>query len=535
MLTLLATFSFSAFSPALVKHADAAVSSFSSSSFWNTQVPTFTGLHPDSSALVADIVRQVNQYGSSVIKDTGASPVYIAEPGATTTTVVPYDCGSGIPAGLAAQWLSVPIPFFAVPSGGANPMMVVFQPSSGGVWEFGHMRNISGQWQACTGGRTSSVSDGVFSSPFGISTSGLSALSGQIGMDELKAGEINHAIGLNLPQSGGLVWPATQPGAGIFGTPSMGLRLRLDPSVSVSSLGLSSAGQAIARAAQTYGFVVWNSAGTVGVTAENPISLTTRGLSNPYTSILSGNPLSNFPWDKLQALPADYGQLADAPAITQFSASQTTVGLNGKVTLTWQASSVNRCTIPSLADNLPASGSTMTLPLKTSTVFVLRCGGPAGTASSQVSVTVTTTVVNDEAPTLTPAIIIDQPYSGYANILPDLMSAEAAEQVYKVVYYEQENYLFETAKPPFALNTSRLDNGKHTIKARIYYRDGRTEEKQAGITINNSPETLFATTQSSLIKAPVSIPPLWGAIGLFLVLSVMVAGSWWGYHKAHLV
>lgn len=530
--TFLGSLGLSVLSPLWIKQADAAVSSFSANSFWNTQVPSYTGLHPDSAALVADVVRQASQYGASVVRDGAAAPVYVADAGASTAQVVPYDCGSGIPPGLAAQWQAVPVPFFAVPSSGAAATMVVFQPSSGSVWEFGHMRNISGQWQACTGGKTSTASDGVFASPYGISTSGLAALSGQLGLQEIKANEINHAIGLNLLQSSGLVWPATQAGGGVAGTPPMGMRFRLDPSVNISSLGLNSVGQAIARAAQTYGFVVWNSAGTVGVTAENPISLTTRGLPDPYASL--GNPLANFPWDRLQALPADYGQSVDAPAITQFTVSQSTVKPDTRVTLSWQATSVNRCTIPTVADNLPASGSTLTLPLKTSNIFVLRCGGPGGIASSQVSVTVSGTVTNDPPPVLPPAVTIEQPYSGYANILPELMSGEATEQVYKVVYYEQESYLYETAKPPFALNTSQLDNGKHTIDARVYYRDGRTEQKSAAITVNNSPEILFATTQSSLIKAPESIPPAIGIPALLLIMAFMSAGSWWGWKKSHL-
>lgn len=530
--TFLGTLGLSVLSPLWVKEADAAVSSFSSSSFWNTQIPSYTGLHTGSTALVSDVVRQVAHYGTATITGSGSAPVYVADAGATTTTVIPYDCGSGIPAGLAAQWQAVPIPFFAVPSTGSNPMMVVYQPSSGGVWEFGHMRSVSGQWEACTGGRTSTVSDGVFASPYGISTSGLSALSGQIGLQEIQAGEINHVMGLNLPESSGSVWPASQAGNGISGTPPMGMRFRLDPSLDVSSLGLSSAGRAIARAAQTYGFVVWNSGATVGVTAENPISLTTRGLPNPYGSL--GNPLAGFPWDKLQALPADYGQSVDAPAITKFTVSQSAVKQDTRVTLTWQATSVNRCTIPTVADNLPASGSTLTLPLKTSNIFVLRCGGPGGVASSQVSVTVSAITTNDPAPVMIPATIIDQPYSGYANILPDLMAGEATEQVYKVVYYNQENYLYETAKPPFALDTSRMDNGRYTIQAHIYYRAGQIQQKSAGITVNNSPEVLFATTQSTVIKAPESIPPAIGVPALLLIMAVMSAGSWWGWKRSHL-
>src|SRR5690349_214151 len=143
--TFLGSLAVTVLSPLWVQPADAAVSSFSGGGFWNSQLPGYTSLDSNSANIVANINQQVSQYGASFTKDSSASPVYIAEPNAPTVTVVPWDCGNGIPAGLAQQWSAVPIPFFAVPSANANAQMVVQQPSSGTVWEFGHMRNISGQ------------------------------------------------------------------------------------------------------------------------------------------------------------------------------------------------------------------------------------------------------------------------------------------------------------------------------------------------------------------------------------------------------
>jgi len=531
-LTAFGSLAISLLSPIWVQQANAAVSSFATGSFWNSSIPTYTALHPNSSQLVADISRQAGQFATGINKDTAASPVYLAESDTPVVTVVPWDCGSGIAPDLASQWLAVPVPFFASP--GSNAQMVVYQPSSATVWEFGHVRNISGQWQACTGGRTSTATDGVFPSPYGVSASGLALLAGQLSVQELQSGQINHVIGLTLPQVNGFTWPATQTSGSNAGSPPMGLRLRLDPTININGLGLNSTGLAIARAAQTYGFIVWNSGSFVGVTGENPLSFTSRGLPDPYASLAISTALDNFPWDKLQALPQSAAQTADVPAITQFTASPSTIKADSRVTLSWQASNVNRCAIAGVVDNLGANGSTISGPLLADTAFVLRCGGPGGVTSSQTSVKVITAATNDRVASLAPDTVITEPYSGYANILPELMSAEAAQQVYKVVYYEQETYLFETAKPPFALNTTRMDNGKHAVDARIYYRDGRTEQRSAGITVNNSPETLFAVVQSSLIKAPPSIPLAWSLVAGLLVIMVMSAGTWWGWHKAHL-
>ena len=46
-----------------------------------------------------------------------------------------------------------------------------------------------------------------------------------------------------------------------------GTRLRLDPSVDVADLGLSPVAAMIARAAQTYGFIVTDKSAAVAVTA----------------------------------------------------------------------------------------------------------------------------------------------------------------------------------------------------------------------------------------------------------------------------
>lgn len=529
----MATVIFTALSPAWVKQADAAVSPFTAASFWNTPVPAYTSLHSDSGDLVAQVSTQVSQFGSS-LDNTTTSSIYEVSADTPLVKVEPWDCGLGIPPGLADQWQQVPIPFYAVPSSGPNGSMVIHQPSTGTVWEFGHMRNVLGQWQACTGGRISTGSEGIFPSPYGISASGLAVLGGLVKADELRSGYIDHVIGLALPQTNGYTSPATQASGSVNGAPAQGMRLRLDPSVNINALGLNSAGLAIARAAQTYGFVVWNTAGSVSVPAENPITKTARGIPNPYENIPIAGALHNFPWDKLQVLPSGSNYAAIVPAITSFSASKSTVKADSVVTLSWQSANVNRCAISGVGDNLPANGSIVTKALKIDTTFVLRCGGPAGAASSQVHVKVSPIGSNDPLQSLEPGIIVDQPYSGYANVIPELMSAEAAERVYKVVYYENNTYLFETAKRPFALNTSRMDNGKHVVDAQIYYRDGTSERKTIGLSVSNTPETLFATIQSGVINAPPSIPLVYAVVGGIITIVCMAIGSWWGWRKAHL-
>lgn len=518
-------------SPAWVKQSQAAVSPFPSYSFWNTPVPSYTSLHPDSANLVASIAAQVAQYGSSF--DTNSSaPVYQADSDTTPVNVQYWDCGIGSPADVASQWQQVPIPFYAVP-GGTNSQMVVQTGSD--IWEFGYMRNVAGQWEACTGGKISTGSQGVFPAPYGLSDSGLAALGGQLTADEIRSGYIDHVIGLALPNTNGFVSPASQSAGSSGGAPAQGMRFKLDPSVNIQQLGLSPAGLAIARAAQTYGFVIWDTAGTVSVMGNNPIAQTHRSIPNPYLNVPGyATALNGFPWDKLQALPTGGDYSSVIPAITSFVASQTAVKADSTVTLSWQASNLNRCAINGVSDNLPASGSIVTKPLTASTAFVLRCGGQNGAASSQLSIAVTRTSSNNPQQEIPPGVVIDEPYSGYANVMPEIMNGSEAERVYKVVYYQDNTYLYETAKPPFALNTARMENGRHTIDAQVYYRDGTSDKKSLGIAVSNTPETLFATVQSGAITAPPSIPLPYALVGALIAMIGMAIGTWWGWHKAHL-
>lgn len=534
VLAFLATLFGSLLSPAWVTQTRAAVTPFPGSSFWNTPAPSYTPLHTNSDQLVAQIASQAQQFGTS-FNTSSSSPVYDVPADTPRVTVEYWDCGIGSPADVANQWQQVPLPFYAVP-GGTNSQMVIHQASSGTVWEFGRMRNIAGQWQACVGGKVSTSGEGVFPSPYGLSASGLSVLGGQLTPEELRSGYIDHVIGLALPQTNGSVAPATQSAGTTSGAPSLGMRLKLSPDINIHTLGLNAAGLAIARAAQTYGFVIWNTAGSVSVYGNNPVAQTHRSIPNPYAAVPGyANALAGFPWDKLQVLPAGSSYQAVIPAINSFSASSTSVAAEHTVTLSWQASNLNRCAIGGVSDNLPASGSIVTKPLLASTTFVLRCGGQNGAASSQLHITVSRNSSNNPVETVEPGVIVDQPYSGYANVFPEIMNGTEADRVYKVVYYKTNTYLYETAKPPFALNTSRMDNGKHTIDAHIYYRDGTSNKKSLGISVSNTPETLFATTQSKPLIAPSKIPLPFAIAGVILVLVGMAIGTWWGWHRAHLV
>jgi hypothetical protein len=82
----------------------------------------------------------------------------------------------------------------------------------------------------------------------------------------------------------------------------------------LSRYDLTPVGRMIAVAAQKYGFVVRDKAGAVSVYGEDPTPVTSGGESNPYNTFFQGKRpyqvLDNFPWDRLIALPMNYGKPA---------------------------------------------------------------------------------------------------------------------------------------------------------------------------------------------------------------------------------
>lgn len=298
---------------------------FSPGSFWYKPIPADAPLHPNSANFVKEFLRQKAENYNTVTINTRAytSPVYIAGADVPKVKVTQWDCQKKgySDTSLAEQWLAVPIPEHAEQSKGTDGEMTIYQPSSDTVWEFWQAKKVDGKWLACWGGRlqNASASNGVFYKHYGTTATSLPFLGGQITAEELARGEIRHAMGIALVEAEDkniFSWPANRSdGVNPQGLPNRipeGLRFRLDPSVNVDALPMSKAGKIIAKAAQKYGFVVWDLSGALALRAQNAVSYTALGQPDPYPALFGGHPnyavLNGFPWDKLQFLPKDYGQ-----------------------------------------------------------------------------------------------------------------------------------------------------------------------------------------------------------------------------------
>jgi hypothetical protein len=252
----------------------------------------------------------------------------------------------------------------AVPYGDTDKEITIYQPSTDKEWEFWQFQkyNASGDWSACWGGVIDNVStsNGIFPSNTGATATSLPLLGGVPRINELLAGQVDHVMNLSLednfyatttgtapntvttypanvtdPGNKAYSWPATRNDGGSSSTLAIpeGQRFILNPSLNLTQYNatlvasgksaLTPYAMVIAVAAQKYGFVVDDSAGSVNTRIADPTTYTVAGLPNPYTTGLgvggvnngnkglfggSGSVMANFPWQDLEALPFNYGE-----------------------------------------------------------------------------------------------------------------------------------------------------------------------------------------------------------------------------------
>jgi len=298
---------------------------FAPDSFWYQPIPKDAPLHTNSVNYVAEFRRQIKAYYGTVSINTAsyACPVYVAGPDVKPVTITEWDAQKKgyKDKRLEAEWQAVPIPDYAAQADGTDAEMCIYQPSTDSLWEFWLTRKVDGKWQACWGGgmRNVSKNPGIWENRHGTTATSLPFIGGQLTPEELRRGVIEHVMGIALVDCehfNVISWPATRSdGYNPKKEPNRipeGLRFRLDPAVEVEALNLSPVGKMIARAAQKYGFVVWDKAGAITLRADNPKAFTQRGEKDPYPEIFGGKPawsiLQGMPWERLQFLPMNYGK-----------------------------------------------------------------------------------------------------------------------------------------------------------------------------------------------------------------------------------
>lgn len=295
---------------------------FAPTSFWNQRLAATAALDPNSAALVQSLVAEVQRERATTIgpwigTGPGSTPVYRVAAGQARVRV---RLDSGALRGrrtLQRAFAAVPIPANAKPASGADRHLTVWQPSSDRLWEFFGARREAGEWHARWGGaiRKVSRSPGYYTPSawpgatynWGATASSLPVIGGTILLDELRAGRIGHALAINLPapRAGAFAWPAQRTdGTGDPTTLPEGARLRLDPTLDISSLHLPKITRMIAHAAQRYGLVVRDQTHhAISLFGEVPTPGSAARRYEPYFQGRSpGALLANFPWARLQVL-----------------------------------------------------------------------------------------------------------------------------------------------------------------------------------------------------------------------------------------
>lgn len=282
---------------------------FSPTSVWNQQIGSNPQIDPNSAAIVNDLVDQVDRYVPWFNYDQYSTPVYVVGPNQATRQVTDSDDGF-MTTGGQHHWNQVPLPSNAQPAGGTDKHLVIWQPSTDTMWEFWLFEWNNGSPRAAHGARIPNVSSnpGALPRPYGATASGLPMVAGMMMVDELRAGSIDHALALAVPEPRASVFaaPATRTDgfANRASAPPEGAHFQLDPTLDLDSLGLTPFTRTVAEAAQKYGIVVRDKSGSVSFYGEDP----TNHPGNPYGSILGpGDPgaLRDFPWNRLRLLRMD--------------------------------------------------------------------------------------------------------------------------------------------------------------------------------------------------------------------------------------
>jgi hypothetical protein len=293
---------------------------FNASSPWNTPIGANPTIDPNSQTMIEDLATSTATWNYLTVNlATFSIPVYYVDSTATPTySVVTSLVGQGFDQ-------PVPIPNGALPDPQTDHHLSIVDEKKGiewGMWNTVH--NSNNTWSAGAGATADLTGSGVrppittanpWTDAVGARASGFALIAGLIRVEEVKAGQIQHALVIAYPhcRSRYFVPPASTAQAAVppDATPDRGIpmggRIQLDPTIDVDSLGLTATGKIIAHALQDYGAYVGDYSGSISIYAENAPDAQTQwaaGLltTNEVRDIINQAMLRRFRVIKLPAL-----------------------------------------------------------------------------------------------------------------------------------------------------------------------------------------------------------------------------------------
>ncbi len=263
---------------------------FSSTSPWNTPIPSNPAIDPSSPTFIADLASLTGQGQQALsVNIKGFSiPVYYVDSTVPFVNVMAGLGGTGFRTGAPNEGDvpgsgTAPIPAGATPAAGTDRHLCVVDKTAEMSWDLYNANDTSSGWTAGLAASMDLTSDGVRpptnNSPWwagqGARACGFPLIAGLITVDEVKAGKIEHALIIAYPHVRSRYY--TPPASSAQGTTTdaiqtrgveCGGQIQLDPSLDLSTLGLSSTGLMIARALQTYGAFVGDYSGAISIYAD---------------------------------------------------------------------------------------------------------------------------------------------------------------------------------------------------------------------------------------------------------------------------
>ena len=283
----------------------------------------------------------------------------------------------------------MPIPLTAPIEGYPNPgsgdrHVLVLDSANCFLYELYSSYPQTAQWNAGSGAVWDLLSDEQ--RPYSWTSAdaaGLPIFPGLIRYDEVAAGSIKHAIRFTVQSSSaGFVPPASHWASNSSNqyAPPMGMRLRLKSSFNVSSF--STANQVILNAFKKYGLILADNGSSMylsGAPDDRWDNSDLHDLGNVHTSdfeVIQMTPLytsANVP-------------TGNAPTITQFTASATSVSSRSPVTLSWQVSGAAYIIISPTVGVV--RGTSVSVSPTATTTYTLCAANAFGQTTSSISITV---------------------------------------------------------------------------------------------------------------------------------------------------
>jgi hypothetical protein len=218
----------------------------------------------------------------------------------------PVACTGDEWGGCPFNGVSVPIPHDAAPNSGSDGAMVTVDEGSSKIFEFWRAAKHGDQWSADWGAVNSLTGSGWGGSSTG---SGASRLAGVVRVEEIRAGEIPHALALQTNNACTTFRPpAIKTDGKSTGADCIpeGARLQLDPVVDLSTLGLSKGALAVATAMQRYGgYIVDVGGAPLSVSFERDTSAPPNKPGKVYEDAgfrWDYDAMDLVPWDMLRVL-----------------------------------------------------------------------------------------------------------------------------------------------------------------------------------------------------------------------------------------